>query len=34
MEECCELMMGLTDDGYLRVVGNDEDCGWLYELNR
>lgn len=33
-DECCELMMGLTDAGYLRVVGNDDDCGWLYELNR
>jgi len=32
-EECCELMMGLTDAGYLRVVGNDDDC-WLYEINR
>lgn len=33
-EECCELMMGLADAGYLKVVGNDNDCGWLYEVNR
>lgn len=33
-KECCELMMGLAEDGYLCIVGNDNDCGHLYELNR
>lgn len=33
-DECCELMASLVEAGYLRIVGNDDDCGWLYELNR
>lgn len=31
-DECCELMKGLADSGYLRIVGNDADCGYLYEV--
>ncbi|MCG7945872.1 MAG: hypothetical protein N0C84_05945, partial [Candidatus Thiodiazotropha taylori] len=33
-EECCELMLGLKEAGYLKIVGCDNDCGWLYEVNR
>ena len=32
-DECYELMMGLTDMGLLKVVGNDDGCGWQYTLS-
>ena len=31
-DESCSLMLGLAERGYLRIAGNDNDCGYMYSL--